>query len=90
VVRTGNLGSPTYAPGTVPSDPAALPTFLTLELAKIKAALDLAALGHVDTTYVAPAKPREGDVRLADGTAWNPGSGAGVYAYYGGAWAKLG
>jgi len=27
---------------------------------------------------------------LADGTDWNPGSGAGVYSYYGGAWHKLG
>lgn len=93
MVRTGNLGSPTYAPGVVPSDPAALSTFLTLELAKIKAALDLAALGHVDNTTVAPTKPRAGDVRFTAGT-WDPGSGAGFYGYYdagaGLAWVKLG
>ena len=29
-------------------------------------------------------------VVFADGTDWNPGSGAGVYAYYSGAWNKLG
>lgn len=40
-------------------------------------------------TNVAPAKPRAGDVRYADGTNWNPGSGAGIYAYFGGAWNKL-
>ena len=42
------------------------------------------------TLNVAPDKPRAGMVALADGTNWNPGSGAGVYAYYGGAWVKLG
>jgi hypothetical protein len=39
---------------------------------------------------VAPEKPREGMVVLADGTNWNPGSGAGFYGYYSGAWNKLG
>lgn len=39
---------------------------------------------------VAPTKPRAGMVVLADGTNWNPGSGAGFYGYYGGAWVKLG
>lgn len=39
---------------------------------------------------VAPTKPRTGMVVLADGTNWNPGSGAGFYGYYGGAWVKLG
>ena len=41
-------------------------------------------------TFIAPSKPRTGDVRLADGTSWNPGAGAGFYGYYGGAWVKLG
>ena len=45
---------------------------------------------RVGTTNVAPSKPRAGDIRLADGTNWNPGSGAGFYGYYGGAWVKLG
>lgn len=39
---------------------------------------------------VAPAKPREGWVVLADGTHWNPGSGAGMYRYQGGAWNFVG
>ena len=41
-------------------------------------------------TNVAPVKPRTGMIALADGTNWNPGSGAGFYGYYGGAWSKLG
>ena len=39
---------------------------------------------------VAPAKPRNGMIVLADGTNWNPGAGQGYYGYYGGAWNKLG
>jgi len=35
-------------------------------------------------------KPRNGDIRYADGTNWNPGgTGEGIYAYTNGAWAKL-
>ncbi|MGH9425716.1 MAG: hypothetical protein ACRD2L_05340 [Terriglobia bacterium] len=45
---------------------------------------------HVDKLHVAPAKPRDGMVVLADGTNWNPGSGAGFYGYRNGAWQFLG
>ncbi len=35
-------------------------------------------------------KPRNGDIRYADGTNWNPGgTGEGIYAYINGAWNKL-
>lgn len=37
-----------------------------------------------------PTKRRNGMVVLADGTNWNPGSGAGYYGYNAGAWVKLG
>lgn len=40
--------------------------------------------------YTAPSKPREGMVVLADGTSWNPGSGAGFYGYRGTSWVLLG
>jgi hypothetical protein len=36
-----------------------------------------------------PAKPRTGMLVYADGTNWNPGSGAGVYVFTGTAWSKL-
>lgn len=39
---------------------------------------------------VAPDKPRDGLIAKADGTNWNPGSGEGVYCYYGGSWHLLG
>jgi hypothetical protein len=44
----------------------------------------------LEQTNVAPDKPRNGDIRYADGTNWNPGgTGEGIYAYTNGAWAKL-
>jgi len=39
--------------------------------------------------YKEPARPREGMLAYADGTAWNPGSGLGVYQYRGSAWVLL-
>lgn len=51
----------------------------------------LAAGGHLDKTTVAPTKPRDGDIRYADGTLWNPGGGGeGAYMYYNSAWNRLG
>jgi len=38
---------------------------------------------------VAPERPRDGMVVAADGTNWNPGSGAGFYGRIGGAWVKF-
>jgi hypothetical protein len=38
-----------------------------------------------------PDKPRDGMIAFADGTSWNPTGGArGIYAYYSGAWHRLG
>jgi hypothetical protein len=45
---------------------------------------------QLETLYAEPDKPREGMVVKADGTTWNPGSGAGVYARISSAWVKLG
>ena len=39
---------------------------------------------------VAPVKPYDGLIAIADGTNWNPGSGAGYYGYYNGFWKFLG
>jgi hypothetical protein len=36
-----------------------------------------------------PARREDGDVAYADGTHWNPGSGAGLYERRGAAWHKL-
>ena len=89
-MRPLNQNTVFYVPESAPSDASQLQAFIDRELQKVKVAIDLLAAGHVDKTYVAPTKPREGDIRLADGTSWNPGSGAGFYGYYGSAWVKLG
>lgn len=83
---TSNL----YTPGIVPSDAEQYRRFLYEELQKISAAIAALAAGHLDPSYAAPAKPREGDVRYADGTSWNPGgTGNGMYYYNGTAWVKM-
>ena len=64
--------------------------YLSVELQRIANTLDQLATGHIDKTYVAPDKPRDGDIRYADGTEWNPGSGAGVYLLKASSWVLLG
>ncbi len=89
-MRSTNLSSVFYQPNIPPDDPALLPLFLREELVKIQYVVGLLAAGHLDKTYVAPTKPRDGDFRYADGTSWNPGSGEGFYGYYAAAWHFLG
>jgi hypothetical protein len=71
--------------------PAEAPEWLRRELRAISESIS----GRVpyvvlDTQHTAPKKLVEGMTLLADGTNWNPGSGAGVYTYRGGAWRFLG
>ena len=90
-MRTPNLGTVSYQPNQVPEEVSALPMFLREELDRIAATIRLLALGHIDPDYAEPPKPRAGDIRYADGTSWNPGSGEGLYRRsLGGAWVFLG
>lgn len=89
-MRPTNNSTVGYQPGDPPADPAQLQRFLREELAKWKAAYDALADGYLPPTYAAPTKPREGMLRNADGTQWNPGSGAGLYRYGAGQWNFLG
>lgn len=80
-----------YIPNNVPDDAASLAAFLRLELNKIAQALDTQdASLSLKTLYAVPSKYRDGTIVKADGTTWNPGSGAGVYCYYGSVWHFLG
>lgn len=80
-----------YLPANVPNDPADIPQFLHLELARLAESLNSSnQLLKLTTSYAQPSRVTEGDVVLADGTLFNPGSGAGVYCYYGGSWKRLG
>lgn len=89
-MRDYNTNTVYYVPGIPPSDPRDFPKFWMEESIKIQAAINGLAAGHLDVTHVAPIKPRAGDYRVADGTDWNPGGGAGFYGYHSGAWNKLG
>lgn len=89
-MRTPTLSSAFYYPNTAPSDSNELGNYLYSELIKVSAAITALSLGHLDKSYSAPTKPRDGDIRYADGTSWNPGSGAGVYVYKGSSWVLLG
>lgn len=80
-----------YQPESIDSDnPQEIVSWATRELYKVSAALQTALARKVEFLNVAPAKPREGDIRGADGINWNPGAGKGIYAFYSGAWNKLG
>jgi hypothetical protein len=79
-----------YAPGIAPTELLPLVTFIMTELYNIKSALDSVADGHLDKVYLPPTKPAIGDIRYADGSTWNPGSGQGIYYYNGSIWKLLG
>ena len=91
-MKTPSIASAFYAPAEPPTDAAQMRYYIKDELLKIGAVLQLLAAGHIEPTYSAPAKPREGDIRLADGVQWKPNGtgGAGVWCYYGGSWKSLG
>lgn len=91
-MRTPNIGSVQYAPGQVPSEPDQLQRFLNEELGRISAAIQALAAGHLDKSTVAPVKPRDGDIRYADGVGFKPNGvgGAGIWYYNGTVWTLLG
>jgi len=74
-----------------PSNTEELQQYLSDEFKKIEIAIQNIETDSICLTQlnVAPEKPRDGYVYYADGTNWNPGSGAGLYEYIGGAYAKL-
>ena len=75
----------TYTPGRVP-DPD-----VQVELEQVALELERPEPAYVTLTQwnAAPAKPVDGMIAYADGTNWDPGSGQGLYAYYGSAWNYL-
>ena len=77
-----------YTPGPVDKD--RLVEWIMRELQSIsESTFGAAPELQLIPKYEAPAKPRTGMLVYADGTSWNPGSGAGVYVYTGSAWSKL-
>lgn len=90
-MRDPTISTVSYQPNQVPNEIGALPMFLRDELDRLAAVVRLLASGHLDPVYTPPLKPRFGDLVLADGTQWDPGSGEGVYRFTStGTWAFLG
>jgi len=79
---------PTIAPAT--EDGRNLAEWIQRELQKVQSAFSDATALELRSIHVAPPLPRTGMVVYADGTSWNPGSGAGWYGYNGTLWIPLG
>ena len=81
-----------YEPGSWPSGEidSQVADYLFKEFQNIAAAFFSIEDIILPELNVEPIRPRTGMIVLADGTNWNPGSGAGFYGYRGGAWVKLG
>jgi hypothetical protein len=80
-----------YIPSDRPLDSEQLGAYLSNELQRISREFQSSQpFAIIDTLYAAPLKPREGMIVKADGTTWNPGSGAGFYGYRSSAWRFLG
>lgn len=67
-----------------------LPEYVYREFLRISSEFDLIAEGRYwQPRAIAPVRPREGTIVVADGTNWNPGAGKGAYEYKSGVWSKL-
>jgi hypothetical protein len=70
----------TYKAGQPPQDPAQVPGFLRQELPAIEQAANRAdPLAELIYLHAEPPRMRKGMLVLANGTNWDPGSGAGLY-----------
>lgn len=80
-----------FEPTAVPGSFAAVRAWLAQQFRTIADTLSAPTV-RVVTFAELPEEPErfeDGDVVFADGTNWNPGSGAGLYERRGGAWEKL-
>lgn len=82
-----------YTPGAVPTKAEDVPDFLEVEVEELKRAINVKEFLKLEETNVDPFRPQDGEIRLADGTNWDPiASGRGIYWYDGdaAAWKLLG
>ena len=79
-----------FDPTTCPVTLEEIPSFIDSMLLEVRTVLDLVRDGHLDVSNVVASDPQQGDIRYADGSNWNPGSGEGIYFYNAaGNWVKL-
>lgn len=80
-----------YVARIVPMDASALPQFLNQEFVNVMTAWsEPDEYRLLKVLSAAPKKPIDGMEVLADGTNWNPGSGAGRYYYLNNSWHFMG
>ncbi len=80
----------TYRPEPAPMEQELLASYVEQELLRVAEALEEVTNIQLVELNAEPDRPRDGLVVLADGTNWNPGSGAGFYGYQNGTWLLLG
>lgn len=86
------MATTNYTPTPVPNDATpGLKAWLADQLRRIADSLRAPSVSSLvlQPLAAAPARPEEGMLVNADGTNWDPGSGAGVYQRLSGAWVKL-
>ena len=70
-----------YEPGPLPEEVEDLGMYVVTELKRLGDTLFNQATFRLERIHAEPSRPREGDVRYADGTDWNPGNGEGIYFF---------
>lgn len=78
-----------FDPITFLGDESITPQNLEITFKQLQEVLNSILDGYREIRYKVPDNPEEGMQVVADGTNWNPGSGAGTYEYKGGTWVKL-
>ena len=80
-----------YEPGPPPTNQEDMGIYVVNELKRLANVVLNQAIFRLERTHVAPDRPRGGDIRYADGSNWNPGSGEGIYFFNESttAWVKL-
>lgn len=76
-----------YQPTPPPNEFRALTEYIARELRRIADSMGTTA--QLDVLHAEPPLAVDGMMVYADGTDWDPGSGAGFYGRESGAWVKL-
>lgn len=66
-----------------------LRSYVELELERISKEFNETIALDLRAVHQEPKRPREGMIVSADGSNWNPGSGAGAYEFVGGVWRRV-
>jgi len=80
---------PSIEPSISNLDPETATRELRVRMVELAVAVLEIQHSFFTTTHVAPARPRDGMIRRADGTDWDPGDGEGLYQRLSGTWEKL-